>query len=50
MMCHMPSADDRYAAEVTFPYAFPQPGKYRLIIQMKRAGRVKTAFFDAMVE
>ncbi len=50
MMCHMPPADDRYAAEVTFPYAFPQPGKYRLIIQMKRAGRVKTAFFDAMVE
>ena len=49
MMCHMPSSENKHAAEVTFPYAFPQPGRYRLIIQIKRAGQVKTAFFDAIV-
>jgi hypothetical protein len=36
-------------AEITFPYGFPQAGEYRLFLQVKRAGRVETAVFDAHV-
>jgi hypothetical protein len=31
---------------VSFPYALPKPGAYRMIVQIKRAGRVETAIFD----
>ena len=38
------------AAEVSFPYGFPQPGKYRLFVQIKRHGQVETGVFDADVK
>jgi hypothetical protein len=34
---------------VSVPYAFPRAGAYRLFVQMKRAGRVRTAAFDVEV-
>ena len=35
--------------EVSFPYAFPQPGAYRFWVQMKTQGRILTGVFDTTV-
>jgi hypothetical protein len=40
----------RLASTATFPYGFPSPGEYRILVQMKRAGKVETAAFDVAVE
>ena len=37
-------------AEASFPYGFPSPGDYRVIVQMKHGGVVETGIFDASVQ
>jgi hypothetical protein len=37
------------ADTISFPYEFPQPGRYRLWVQVKSGGAVETGVFDAEV-
>jgi len=32
--------------DISFPYEFPEPGRYRLWIQVKSAGQILTGVFD----
>jgi len=48
----MPVMDMSHAAPprtVSFPYGFPGPGTYRIVVQMKHGNEVETGFFDAEV-
>ena len=41
--------DEHLPNEVSFPYGFPKPGRYRIFAQMKRGGVIETGLFDADV-
>jgi hypothetical protein len=45
----MPAMSMPADGRLTFPYAFPKPGRYRIWVQVKRNGRIETAAFDADV-
>ncbi len=51
LMNHEPGTDSEHEGHsvVTFPYVFPEPGDYRIWIQMKRNGQVLNTAFDATV-
>ena len=40
----------RSSSQVSFPYAFPEAGLYRLRGQVKHRSRVYTGVFDSQVE
>ena len=42
----MPSVE---ADEISFPYAFPRPGDYRIWMQVRTGGRIQTGVFDVRV-
>jgi hypothetical protein len=50
MSMPMPASSSPLPPEVRFPYGFPQPGDYRIFVQIKRAGQVETGAFDAHVQ
>lgn len=37
------------SSELAFPYAFPEPGRYRLWVQVRVDGRIRTGTFDLEV-
>lgn len=45
----MPGMGQAASSTVSFPYEFPQPGRYRLWVQVKSRGQVRTGVFDAEV-
>jgi hypothetical protein len=45
-MIGMKNMQGSLPATISFPYGFPSPGDYRIFVQIKRRGRVRTAAFD----
>jgi hypothetical protein len=37
------------SSTLTFPFGFPKPGTYKIFVQIKRAGVIETAAFEALV-
>ncbi|MCC8426509.1 hypothetical protein [Mucilaginibacter sp. UR6-11] len=54
LMVNMPDMtsgkEGAMAHQISFPYTFPQPGKYRIWIQTKRNGVILNSAFDAEVK
>ena len=50
MPMHMHHEGASLPANFSFAYGFPHPGDYRIFLQIKRAGHVQSAAFDARVD
>ena len=48
-MAAMNTAGPALPPTVAFPYGFPEPGRYRIFIQMKHDATIETGVFDAVV-
>ena len=46
----MPTALEQTITELSFPYAFPSAGRYRVWVQLRVRGRVRTAAWDVDVK
>ena len=47
-LCQAPTPQQMREA-IAFPYEFPDPGAYRIWVQVKSAGKILTGVFDAVV-
>ena len=47
-MSDMPG--ERISPDLSIPYGFPKPGRYRIFLQFNRAGRIETASFTTDVK
>jgi len=48
-LCQPPGPELR-RLPIAFPYEFPKPGKYRIWVQVKTGGKVRTGVFDVAVD
>jgi hypothetical protein len=48
-LCRAPGGERPQQPTLSFPYEFPKPGRYRVWVQAKVDGRVRTGVFDAEV-
>lgn len=46
----MPMPTEQTISELSFPYAFPSAGRYRVWVQLRVRGRVRTAAWDVVVK
>jgi hypothetical protein len=44
-----PNPGAAISPELSMPYGFPKPGRYRIFLQFKRANKIETAHFDTVV-
>jgi hypothetical protein len=46
----MPMGAEQALSELSFPYAFPSAGRYRVWVQLRIRGRIRTAAWDVSVK